>query len=233
MSAEHLAALKVWIDAGAPRGRVAGLKLTEAQIAVLRQAMPKSDDDQDDAFATAGVEPLPVVPAADLAVVARLEAEAFNIRRIANTTNLLVVDYVSRHPISDETLADLAKIGPQILNLNLNLSGLTDAQLRTVGGFKNLRVLKLQRDPVTDAGMAEIARLPELRQLVLSETKVTDAALPRLAGLTKLKSVYVWSTGATPAGVNAFKAGRGGVRAVAGLRPEDVPKNTVLLQPVN
>jgi cytochrome b561 len=233
MGQEQIAAIKVWIDAGAPRGPVGSLKLSPAQVAVLQQAMPKTEGEQDDAFAVAGAEPLPVVPAADPQVVTRLEAEAFNIRRVANTTNLLVVDYVSPKPISDPTVAELAKIGPQILNLNLNLSGLTDAQLKTIAGFRNLRVLKLQRDPVTDAGVAELARLPELRQLVLSESKVTDAALPKLASLKRLESVYVWSTGATPAGVERFKAEHKGVKAVAGLRPEDVPKNTILLQPVN
>ncbi len=121
----------------------------------------------------------------------------------------------ARSPPAD--LANLTKIADQIAGLNLRRSGLTDAELKTIAGFKNLRVLRLQDTPITDAGVTQLAALKELRQLTLAGTKVSDSGLAQLASLPNLKSLYIWNTGATPAAVDKLKAGKKDLVVVAGL----------------
>jgi cytochrome b561 len=239
LSPEQIAGIAVWIDAGAPAGgKVGALKLTGAQKAVLASALRLDGDAAGDGAAatTTGFDEnaaLPKVEPGDAAAIKALESTGFIVRPVAADSNLLDVDFTVKRTIGDADLANLKKIGAQILRLNLHWSGLTDAQLKTVAGFPNLRRLRLDYTNVTDAGLPALAGLKALNNVSLTNTKVSDGGVASLTALPKLRRVYVWGSGVTPAGVKSLKAAKADLSVDGGLTRADVPAPGPLMQPVN
>ena len=111
-------------------------------------------------------------------------------RKVDKNSNLVDVDYILPKPVTPETIADLAKLGPNILRLNLRRAGVTDAEIKTIATFTNLRTLRLEANPITDAGAKDIATLKAMTYLNLTNTKVTDAGFDSLSALPNLPGVY-------------------------------------------
>jgi len=232
LSKNEIAAISWWISQGAPRSaRISSLKMTPEAKAALT-AIVGGDDNAGDAGGSKG-EPLPVVPAADPAQIKKLEGDGFILRKLNKGSNLLVVDYVSPKPTTPEALADLAKLGPQLIDLNLRHAGITDAEVHTIAGFTHLRRLRLEENAVTDAAAKDIATLKDLTYVNLTNTKVTDAGLDAIVTLPRLEDLYVWGTAVTPAAVDKAKAGRKDVTFYAGLTAKDVKVETKVMQPTN
>ncbi len=91
-----------------------------------------------------------------------------------------------------------------ILRLNLRDSGVTDADLLGVKAdleqIPDLRQLLLARTRITDIGLRAITNLRSLRTLDLGETAVSDRGLEDLAGL-QLTSLNLSGTQITDAGL--------------------------------
>ncbi len=231
LSKNEVTAISWWIAQGAPRSaRVSSLKMTPEAKAALTAIL--GGDDNDDSNASKG-PPLPVVPAADPAQIKTLEGEGFILRKLNKGSNLLVVDYVSPKPITPEAVANLAKLGTQLIDLNLRHAGITDAEVRTISGFSRLRRLRLEENAVTDAAAKDIANLKDLTYLNLTNTKITDAGFAAVATLPALEDLYVWGTGVSPAAIDKVRAERKGVTLYAGLSAKDVKPETKVMTPTN
>src|SRR3954454_15679035 len=86
--------------------------------------------------------------------------------------------------------------------LRLSFSGVTDAGLKELAGFKSLRALFLSSTGVTGPGLKELAALPDLRQLELSyNPQVTGVGLKELAALKSLQLLQLRSTSPSAAGL--------------------------------
>ena len=231
LSKNEMTVISWWIAQGAPRSaKISSLKMTpEAKEAL--NAIVGGDDNSDEGGSKEA--PLPVVAAADPAQIKKLEGEGFILRKLNKTSNLLVVDYVSPKPTTPEALADLAKLGPQLIDLNLRHAGITDAEVKTIAGFSHLRHLRLEENAITDAAAKDIAGLKDLTYLNLTNTKIGDAGFAEVAALPNLKDLYVWGTAVTPAAVDKMKAERKGVTLYAGLTAKDVKVETKVLAPTN
>jgi hypothetical protein len=231
LSKNEITAIAWWISQGAPRSaKISSLKLTPDAKAALT-AIVGGDDNADDAGSKEA--PLPVVPAADAAQIKKLEGEGFILRKLVKTSNLLVADYVSPKPTTPEAIADLAKLGPQLVDLNLRHAGVTDAEMHAVAGFSHLRRLRLEANAITDAGAKEIAGLKDLTYVNLTNTKITDAGFTQIAALPNLRDLYVWGTAVTQPAIDKVKAERKGVTLYAGLTAKDVKAETKVMQPTN
>lgn len=229
----EIAAISWWIAQGAPETAVVGSLRPAADAAsAIRGAIGLSGGEEDVAASTQD-EPLPDVAAADQAVLAKAMGEGFTVRPVARGSNLVDVDYVNPTPVSADAIDDLARFGPNILRLNLRHAGVTDAEVRTIAGFVNLRRLRLEENAITDAAAADIARLRDLAYLNLTHTQVTDAGLEKIAALPRLSHVYVWGTTISAAGLNKVKAQRKDVVLYAGLTANDVPVETTIMSPTN
>ena len=239
LTKNEVAAIGWWISQGAPKSAtVASLKLTPAASAALGSIIggggAAGGDDQVAAGGTANEAPLPTVPAADAAQVTKVVAEGFIVRKVDKASNLLDADYVSAKPVTPEALADLAKLGPQLLRVNLRHAGVTDAMVKTITAFPNLRHLRLEANPtVTDAAAKDIAGMKTLTYVNLVNTKVTDTGFAEVAALPKLQRFYFWGTPITPAAVAKVKAERKDVVLYAGLTAKDVPIETKTMTPAN
>lgn len=88
--------------------------------------------------------------------------------------------------VNDEALAHLAEL-TQLEALNLdNCRAVTDAGIKHLAGFKNLRVLDLRSTQVTDDGLAHLAQARALETLILTYTRVRGPGLAHLSHLPKL-----------------------------------------------
>ena len=233
LNKNEIAAIAWWISQGAPNSATVGsLKPTASASSAIRAVIGLGEWE----IAAAGPpdeEPLPEVAEADKAAVAKAAEAGFIVRKVAQGSNLVDVDYVSADPVTPGMIDDLARIGPNILRLNLRHAGVTDAEVTTIASFSNLRRLRLEENPVTDAAAMDIASLKTLTYLNLTNTRVTDAGFDQVLTLPKLSRVYVWGTAITPAAVDKVKTSRKDVIVHAGLTAKDVPVEAKIMTPVN
>jgi cytochrome b561 len=232
LSKNEITAIAWWISQGAPKSaKISTLKLTPDAKAALT-AIVGGDDTGGEQIGTRQA-PLPVVPAADPVQIKTLEGEGFILRKLDKSSNLLVADYVSPKPITPEVIADLAKLGPQLVDLNLRHAGITDAEVHTIAGFNHLRRLRLEENAITDAAAKDIAGLKDLTYVNLTNTKITDAGFGAVAALPNLKDLYVWGTTVTQPAIDKVKAERKDVTLYAGLSAKDVKPETKVMAPTN
>jgi hypothetical protein len=235
----QIAAVGLWIKNGAPKTALVGtLKLAAADTNALQAVIGAQGgggaSDETVAYTPLpGEGPLPTAPEADKAAIAKVVSEGFIVRKVDKASNLVDVDYISPKPVTPEVLADLAKLGPNILRLNLRHAGVTDAEIKTIATFSNLRQLRLEENAITDASAKDIAGLKEIVYLNLTNTKVTDAGFDQLSSLPKLRRMYVWGTTITPTAVDKVKAERKDMILYAGLTAKDVKPETKVMAPTN
>jgi cytochrome b561 len=231
LSKNEITAIAWWISQGAPsHARISSLKLTPQAKDALNAILGGDDNAEEGASKDA---PLPVVAAADPAQIKKLEGEGFILRKLNKGSNLLVADYVAPRPLTAEIIADLAKVGPQLIDLNLRHAGVTDAEVHAISGFTHLRRLRLEENAVTDTGAKDIATLKDLTYLNLTNTKITDAGFTQVAALPNLRELYVWGTTVSQGAIDKMKAERKGVTLYAGLTAKDVKVETKVMQPTN
>ena len=96
--------------------------------------------------------------------------------------------------IVDEQAAD----GPTV---GADFADFTDARFEDLKGLKNLQILRL-RGPyeITDAGLKHIADFTQLRELLLTSYRVTDSGFAHLRGLKHLRKLSLFDTEVTGAG---------------------------------
>jgi internalin A len=119
------------------------------------------------------------------------------------TGPVIEVDLEGRQ-LTDAGLKKLV-VFKQLRSLNIADTKVTDIGLKELATLKQLKKLALGGPGVTDAGMKELATLNQLEDLDLQNTKVTDAGLKELADLKKFKSLRLTGAQVTDAGKKAFK----------------------------
>jgi hypothetical protein len=97
----------------------------------------------------------------------------------------------------DAVLAELAPIGRFIVDAELARTKVTNAGLKALGAFENLRSLDLTRTAITSDGAAALAALEKLEVLNLTETQVDDTGVAILRKVPTLKRVWLFGTKAT------------------------------------
>jgi cytochrome c553 len=172
------------------------------------------------ALAGAQEDQLPTAPPADAAAVQKINALGGGAMPLAANTNLISVNFsLSGAKIDDGALESLKGVSEQLVWLNLANTAVTDAGLKVLVGFKNLRRLHLEKTGVGDEGLASLKGLAELQYLNLYGTKVTDKGLAAVAGLKKLKNVYLWQTAVTDAGAADLAKALPGLYINRGIDP--------------
>ena len=87
--------------------------------------------------------------------------------------------------------------GSLIVDAELARTKITDAGLKTLATFFNLRAVDLAHTPVTSAGVPILARLSRLESLNLTATAVDDAGVAALRRKQTLKRLYLFETKCT------------------------------------
>src|SRR5262245_39695951 len=103
----------------------------------------------------------------------------------------------SDSPSQDQATQTIEKLGGafcrlrigSIIEVNLDGTDATDADLENLSCLHHLRILSLARTKVTGEGLRHLAPLRELRSLDLTWTGITDAGLKELGRLNKLEAL--------------------------------------------
>lgn len=207
-SADEIALLQWWIDAGAPGDKTPNdLKLPASlQHLVIAKNTPVPPPAPDTPSAAVPPSAAPKPLADVLPLAEHLAAElGIALLPIAQGEPWLQANAsIARTKFGDAELAKLAALAPNLRWLDLTGTGVTDQGLAQLAEMPHLTRLHLARTAVTDAGLLQLAGLGELDYLNLYGTPVTDAGLERLKPLHKLRQLYLWQTGVTPDAAKAF-----------------------------
>jgi hypothetical protein len=108
--------------------------------------------------------------------------------------------------LTDADLAVLKHL-PQLQQLYVGNTGITDVGLVNVKGLADLVVLELSGNiGITDAGLANVVGLVKLQQIMFSQTGISDEGLIHLKGLPDLVQVYAGTKNLTDAGLIHLKS---------------------------
>jgi uncharacterized membrane protein len=245
LSADEIAKIRKWIDAGAPYPAAeAAVQAGDASASASASASAGgvgapgiSSAATNAAIAATGAAaitgsssveiPASVRSKADAAAQA-LIARGVLVQPLAADSALLDVNATRADPpLGDGDAAPLADLAPVVANLNLAKSAITDAGLARIGAMQNLERLRLDGTSAGDAGLAALGALPRLESINLVGSKVTVASAAWIASQGALRRVYVWQTAVdNPEGIKAFVDARGG-----GAKLEVIGADLPLAQP--
>lgn len=136
--------------------------------------------------------------------------------KVAQNVNWLRANFrLIGDQVDNAVIAPLANI-PNLVELNLANTKVTDEGLVSIAGLTNLTHLHLENTAITDAGLAHLKGLSNLVYLNLYNTKVTDAGMDHLSGLANLRKIYLWQTEVTDAGATQLQAALPKVSVVRG-----------------
>lgn len=132
-----------------------------------------------------------------------------------DTPQLLAVEFIAGASlVGDDEVKQLMAIAPNIVELNLARTNVTDEGLKSVGSFARLSKLNLNNTKITDAGLNSLAGLTSLEWLNLYGTTVSDAGLPAIAKLRNLKAIYLWNSKVTEGGIEKLQKALSGAKVV-------------------
>ncbi|GAA4432499.1 chitobiase/beta-hexosaminidase C-terminal domain-containing protein [Ravibacter arvi] len=187
LTPDEEAILVAWIKAGTPyRLKVTALSHQDT-LGLLAQKK----------FSRPSVEePLPDFEAADASVIEKLNHEYRTVAPLSFGSPALSVDIYGSQAYTPKTLEELDPIKKQVVALNLSRMPVSDADLKQVAGFQNLRKVNLNFTGITAKGLEQLTALKHLQTLYLAGTKITSEGLLQfLSKARKVRSVILWDTG--------------------------------------
>ena len=184
--------------------------LTSSEIRVIELWIASGASSSLPAIEVRGAPPLPVLglsvlPLAsdyrpELKTIATLEQE-LGVRlvpRSQNPTDGLILRTMSApERCDDAALARLKSIGNLIVDAELARTKVTDAGLKILATFSNIRSLDLAHTTVSSTGVPLLAGLNHLETLNLTATLVDDVGVAKLRRKQSLKRLYLFETKCT------------------------------------
>jgi mono/diheme cytochrome c family protein len=190
LAADEIKVIALWIEAGASATK------------------PVSDFPNAPALRPARAAPVALSPdwrekSAEIAALAKQLGVKLVPRSQIPTDGLVLRTASAPQRCDDAAIAALAPVAAFIVDAELARTKVTDAGLKTLAGWENLRTLDLSRTRVTSAGLAAASGLKKLEVVNLTETSVDDVGLESLKALPGLKRAWLYGTKAT---VTAYPA---------------------------
>jgi uncharacterized membrane protein len=163
-------------------------QLTEDEIAIITQWIRKGSDFNlklatlspadtlrqlaDKIFAQAAIAEYDF-DEADAAVVEKLNTANRVVSKEAYGSPALTVSFYNSTIFNAAQLKELDAIKKQVVTLNLAKMPVTDADIKLISGFENLRRLNLSFTNITGAALQDLQKLRSLKSLSLSGTNIT------------------------------------------------------------
>jgi uncharacterized membrane protein len=184
--------------------------LTASEVKIIELWIASGASSSLPAMEVHGAPPLPVseppaLPFASdyrpkLPLITSLEQE-LGVRLVPRSRNpedgLILRTVSAPQRCDDAAIARLKVIGMLIVDAELARTKVTDAGLKTLATFSNLRAVDLAHTAVTSAGVPILARLSRLESLNLTATAVDDAGVAALRRRQTLKRLYLFETKCT------------------------------------
>lgn len=192
LAKEELELIHAWIKQGAAFKVAAEAK---PQTESKPEEHKHDEANHDHAASEPQKVPLPEVEPADEAALEKLAATGARVSPLYSGSNLLQVSFALRgEPATDDDLAALTAIAPQVYALNLAKAQISDKGLAVVSKLSNLAKLHLENSSIMDTGLTHVSGLSNLQYLNLYGTQVTDEGMKSLESLKNLRKLYLWQT---------------------------------------
>jgi hypothetical protein len=107
--------------------------------------------------------------------------------------------------IDDAELAKICRQNPELVELTLGNTKITDAGLVHLLQLPKLRKIRLSRTAITDAGMKDLAKCETLEDVDVSQTKIGGYGVGELRALPRLKRLNLYLTLVTDQGLDSFR----------------------------
>lgn len=191
---EEIEIIKKWIEEG-------------ARYEVTADA--PADETMPDQAEPTGPQPAPIperppVPQASPDDIAAAEkAGALVINLFSGSHELRASFPSSRDQVTDETVAKLVPLAPQLVELDVSGTAITDEVAASLAELRNLETLHLERTAIGDSTVAALVDMPYLQYLNLHSTQITDESLETLKSVPTLRKLYLWQA---PVSYEAAKA---------------------------
>lgn len=210
-------AIRAWIAGGTPAPRSEPAPAAPATPAAAPP--PTSGASAGDAIA-----PVP----APAEAISLLHEHLINVEPVAQDSTQLVVSLAAIAASTTDLQVGrlLTPLQPQIADLSLARSQITDEALKVVAPMRGLRRLDLRATAITTEGIALLKDLPQLHDLILSQTKLADPAADLLISMPQLKRVYLWKSGLSDAAIARLRDQRPDLLVDAGDRSETIALDT-------
>lgn len=217
LTADEIKILHWWVaTGGSDTARIGHLAKT-AEIRVIMQRLSEGITGTDANSLTA--LPFPEPPAADTAALNALQQAGVTAIPPARGSHWLTISFVGAFDKNDATLALLAPLAKQVLNLRLDHYKLTEKGLSFILACTSLRRLELSNCGMDDLMLQKLANLSNLQTVNLTGNPVSLAGIQQLLPLKELQQVYLYQTKLTGAEINhlqqqwpAVKIDSGGYR---------------------
>jgi len=145
---------------------------------------------------------------ADAELIKKLNNEYRVINSKSKTSPALDVTLYNSAFFTPATLNELIEIKDQIVSLNVSKTPITDADLKTIGQFKNLKKLNLNFTKITGNGLQNLATNTQLVSLSLAGINLTINNLELFLKKNKtINTLSLWNTNLTEDHLNKLKKG--------------------------
>jgi len=161
--------------------------------------------------------------AADPKLVKTLNNNYRVIYPLAAESPALGVNVYNRKTYSSKVLTELSGIKKQVVSLDLDKMPVTDADLKAIAQFENLRSLNLNFTDVTGGTLRDLAPLKYLNALSLAGTRLTPQGAAQIHQLKSLKKIALWDIGLADAEIQALQKANKNIEFIKGFKDDGKP----------
>lgn len=201
LTKSQVALLHWWIDNGAVFDKKVKDIEQPAEVKQLLFALQSPQHKSEELSAI----PDAAVDKADEKVITKLKDAGALVLPVAQTSNYLMVSFVTDTVVSADALQLMKQLSKQIIWLKLANTNISDAALQSVGQLTHLTRLDISNTNTTDAGVKQLTALSNLQYLNLVNTKVTDAGIAQIKGIKALRALYLYKTVVSQGGYSTLR----------------------------
>lgn len=171
--------LTAWINEGAPE------KMSFAQLKPDSPLRKYQQQELEETYAFSAAGP---------ATLAEVNTPFCRVTPVAVNSPALRASFFVKTKFDPKQLEKLLSIKEQLVELNLSKMPVSDADLKVLAEFKNLRHLNLSSTEVTGGFLTYLKDLKNLKSVSMANTRLHE---PDLKVLARLNTVYLWESGFT------------------------------------
>lgn len=153
----------------------------------------------------------------DSSAVKFLNNRGVSIQPLAQSSKLLLVNFIAHDSITADDVAALQKIKDHIYILKLGHCSFDTKIFTEVSSFKNLHALYLENTGFTDESCSKLANLPALHYLNVTSNKLTLSGVKTLCNIKTLENLFVYQNNITHSEIEQLDLEYPDLKIVGGL----------------
>jgi uncharacterized membrane protein len=194
----EVALIEWWLENGMPFDKKVSDLQSNSRIAQILN----SNFQPLDPYQVITVDPV------DQSVLDEFRANGITALTISQKSPLIEIRLAGVETIGSDKIELLKKAKDQIVKIDFQASGITNAHLKEIASFPNLIHLSLQQTNISDEGILNLKDLKYLQHLNVHSTPISDESIADFMALDQLRSLYLWNTNFSSEGIEKLKSAR-------------------------